>query len=385
MSFIRAKEIPPHSGNWYDYEVETVHDKGKVIQKHIRYIGKSGSSEALAVRSRLSRPVVPRLIIPTKTVNPISAEVTCKYCQSGNIVRFGTYKSVQRYWCKDCERKFVDNGAIPNMRIPANQIASAMGMYYGGMSLDAIQQQFRQDYNLDMSENNYWNWVKRFTKDAIKQAEGFKPTVGDTWVADETYMKLGERTVYFWDIIDADTRFLLASHVSFTRGSRDAQELMELAQRRAGKTPKVVVTDKLASYISGIENAYGADTQHGQGGPFDIENNTNLIERFHGTLEQRTKVFNKYKDIRDIKLLTGGWLINYNFFKQNEGVGDIPPAQAMSKEVPFKDWNDVVRNKELIPKTGYKVTLHHRPLPELGSKSKLVIDATLTPITGESA
>jgi len=23
MSFIRAKEIPPHSGNWYDYEVKT--------------------------------------------------------------------------------------------------------------------------------------------------------------------------------------------------------------------------------------------------------------------------------------------------------------------------------------------------------------------------
>lgn len=41
MSFIRAKEIPPHSGNWYDYEVESVWNKGKVTQKHIRYIGKS--------------------------------------------------------------------------------------------------------------------------------------------------------------------------------------------------------------------------------------------------------------------------------------------------------------------------------------------------------
>ena len=41
MSFIRAKEIPPRSGNWYDYEVETVHEGKKVIQKYIRYIGKS--------------------------------------------------------------------------------------------------------------------------------------------------------------------------------------------------------------------------------------------------------------------------------------------------------------------------------------------------------
>jgi hypothetical protein len=28
MSFVRAKEIPPHSGNWYDYEVATVHIGG---------------------------------------------------------------------------------------------------------------------------------------------------------------------------------------------------------------------------------------------------------------------------------------------------------------------------------------------------------------------
>ena len=37
MAFIRAKEIPPGSGNWYDYEVETIHEGGRVIQKHIRY------------------------------------------------------------------------------------------------------------------------------------------------------------------------------------------------------------------------------------------------------------------------------------------------------------------------------------------------------------
>ena len=91
------------------------------------------------------------------------------------------------------------------MKTPARQIASALGMYYGGMSLDAIQQQFKQDYDLDMSESNYWNWVKRFTKEAIKQSKDFKPEVGDAWVADETYMKLGDKTVYFWDIIDIKT------------------------------------------------------------------------------------------------------------------------------------------------------------------------------------
>jgi putative transposase len=336
MTFIRAKEIPPRSGNWYDYEVMTVHEGGKVRQKVIRYIGRSGSRPIQSGHATIELGVSPKPLVIS----------------------------------------IPDDTRIFKMKTPAKQIASALGMYYGGMSLDAVEQQFKQDYGLDMSESNYWNWVKRFTKEAIKQAKDFKPNVGDHWVADETYMKLGKRNVYFWDIIDADTRFLLATHVSFTRSGRDAKALMELAQKRAGKSPKTIVTDKLAAYIMAIEDTFGADSKHRQGSPFNVESSTSLIERFHRTLEQRTKVFQKFKDIDDIRLLTDGWLINYNFFKQNEGCGNIPPAQAMSKVVPFKDWNDIVRAKD-ISDMNYKVSLRRR---ESVKKGHPVFDARLTPI-----
>jgi len=340
MSFIRAKEIPPRSGNWYDYEVMTVHESNRVRQKVIRYIGKS---ELRPSRSGRSTTV---LDLPSKPDSPILANST------------------------------PDKARVHKMKTPARRIATAMGMYYGGMPLDAIQQQFRQDYGLDMSESNYWNWVKRFTKEAIKQAKDFKPIVGEKWAADETYMKLGKRNVYFWDIIDTDTRYLLASHVSFTRSGRDAKTLMDLAQERAGKSPKVIVTDKLAAYIMAIEDTFGGASKHMRGGPFDTVSSTSIIERFHRTLEQRTKVFQKYNGIDDIRLLTDGWLINYNFFKQNEGCGNIPPAQAMSKIVPFKDWNDIVR-PESIPDIDYKVSLRRR---ESVKKGHPVLDARLTPI-----
>jgi putative transposase len=347
MSFIRAKEIPPGSGNWYDYEVKTIHEGNKVRQKVIRYIGKSertaNGNVMHPASSHMELPIYPPLAPPTSITN---------------------------------------DDKIPKMKTPARQIASAIGMYYGGMSLDAIQQQFKQDYDLDMSESNYWNWVKRFTKKAIQQSKNFKPEVGDTWVADETYMKLGDKTVYFWDILDTKSRYLLASHASFSRGSREARHLMKLAQNRAGKTPKVVITDKLRSYVAGIEDAFGADTKHIQGGPFKVLSSgesTAQIERFHKTLEQRTKVFEKFKDIASIKLLTDGWLINYNFFKQNEGCGNIPPAQVASKVVPFKDWNDVVR-PESVPDTDYKVSLYSR---KSVSKGNPVLDVTLTPVKAE--
>lgn len=346
MSFIRAKEIPPRSGNWYDYEVMTIHKGKKVMQKVVRYIGKSGLRHSRSMRSGRAVGLLPALASPPQ-LTP------------------------------------VESATIHKMKTPTKQIASALGMYYGGMSFDAIQQQFRQDYNTDMSESNYWNWVKRFTKEAIRQSKDFKPEVGDQWIADETYMKLGNKTVYFWDIIDPKTNYLLASHVSFSRGGREARVLMKLASERAGKTPKVVKTDKLRSYIAGIEDEFGADTKHIQGGPFKLLSSgksTAEIERFHKTLEQRTKVFEKFQDIASIKLLTGGWLINYNFFKQNEGCGNIPPAQASGKVVPFKDWNDVVIPKG-VPDMDYKVSLYRRKSVKKGYP---VVDATLTPIAGNS-
>lgn len=63
----------------------------------------------------------------------------------------------------------VDDSKLYKMKTPARQITFALGMYYGGMSFDAIQQQFKQDYDLDMRESNYWNWVKRFIREAVNR------------------------------------------------------------------------------------------------------------------------------------------------------------------------------------------------------------------------
>ena len=176
------------------------------------------------------------------------------------------------------------------MKTSVDQVGSALNMYYEGMSLNAIRRHLDQMHKNYPSDSTVYDWIERFTKKAIKEAKGFTPDVGDVWVADETVLKIDGKNVWFWDIIDAKTRFLLASRVSRTRGTKDAKLLMEKAAERAGKVPKTVITDKLASYIDGIEQAFGADAKHIQSKPFTHWNSTNLIERFHGTLKDRTKV-----------------------------------------------------------------------------------------------
>lgn len=329
-----------------------------------------------------------------------SPELACKYCHSNHVIKYGTDKGTQMYLCRDCGHKFARTDTIPQMQTPSKEIADVVSMYYEGLSERKIRRnQIQQEENY-ISTGSIYNWVNRFTVLAEKEAEKYNPKVGDTWIADETFIRIDKRKgsksgienpydksrkakwVIFWDIIDADTRFLLASHVTSTRNKADAQALMEKAAERAGKTPKVVVTDKLAAYLDGVELAYGSDTQHKQGEPFTVENNTNLIERFHSTIKNRTEVMRALKNRSTLKKFMDGWLIHYNFFRPHMGIDDKTPAEEAGIKFPFKDWKDIVEQpykvtsridivstpKASLPKV-YKPKIH---VPEIrGSKPRV--------------
>jgi putative transposase len=298
-------------------------------------------------------------------------EVTaCKYCQSANVIKFGTYNGVQYYYCKDCKRKFTELDTLPKMKTPIDDIGLALSMYYGGSPIDAIQSTLYQDCGKYFSEPAIYKWIVRFTKEAVARAKDFKPEVGNTWLADETGINVGNRNVWFWDIIDAETRYLLASHISLFRTTEDAQVLIEKAIRRAGKMPAVVITDKLQAYIDGIDLATGGRAAHIKSKPFTDEDSTNIIERFHGTLKQRTNVMHHFSDLDTARLLTEGWLVHYNFFKEHESLGNVSPAKHMKLDMPFKNWNDVVRHSNVAEPARFEPVLRPINLPRTPQQKK---------------
>ncbi len=42
---------------------------------------------------------------------------------------------------------------------------------------------------------------------------------------------------------------------------------------------------------------------------------TNVIERFHGTMKDRTNVIRGFKNMDTAQLLSDAWLVHYNFLK----------------------------------------------------------------------
>lgn len=280
-------------------------------------------------------------------------QVTCKNCGSEAVVKYGSYKGVPRYLCKVCKRKFKADDNLSGMRIPTSEISSALNLYYDGSSVRAIGRHFQQETGHTPSTASIYEWVQRYSQYLTESTKDYHPNVGNEWVADETVLKIGGSQVWLWDIIDTKTRVLLASRLSRSRTTRDAQALIDKAIKVAGKYPDSVVTDQLASYLDVF---YGKDAEHKQGSPFSkVEGeSTSKIERWHGTLKQRTKVMRGLKNFESALDFTDSYLAYYNYLRPHESLDNKTPAEVAGISYPYKNWDDVIRTYK--PKTKIEVT-----------------------------
>ena len=270
--------------------------------------------------------------------------IACKYCGSQDVVKFGKYKNTQLYWCKSCKRKFKGDDALFYMQVKPEYVSTALELYYTGSSVNDICLHLRTTQGYHPSKSVVFQWIDKFTDRAVDYFGGFRPQLGDVWAADETVLELDKgKKVWFWDIIDTKTRFLIASRASFTRGTHDAEALMEQAKRVAGKAPKKIITDKLRAYWDGIELVFGADTEHVMSSPFTRGEGTAIIERWHSVLKERTKVMKAFRTIDTLIQFTGGFLVYYNYLRPHESLGGKTPAEVAKVDYEVKTWADVCR------------------------------------------
>ena len=272
-------------------------------------------------------------------INPITNPAVCKYCGSTHTKKYGLYKGTQRYYCHDCKRKFSSNNQLFKMKTPANQVSSSLDMYYKGMSVNDIRDHLNQEHNNLPSSHTIYEWIEKYTAEAENQFKDYHPEVGNVWITDETVLKIGGKNVWCIDIIDRDTRFLLATKLSSNRETNDIRILMERAKDRTNKIPKEVLTDGWKGYIDGIELAYGADSKHIVTNPFDskgVSENSELIERWHGTLKDRTKTLRGLKSLETANKFLDGYLIYYNYLRPHESLNGKTPAEKAKVVILLK-------------------------------------------------
>lgn len=256
-------------------------------------------------------------------------EISCKFCNSLNITKYGKKNGKQNYMCKDCKRCFVDNIDFENMKYNPKIIALTLDLYFQGVSLRKISHHLKQFYELNISYKSVYNWIEKYIGIMNQYVDTITPDVGDVWHTDEMMIKINGSWEYLWNVMDETTRFQLASVVSKERKVKDARMVFQRAkQNSGGRTPKYMITDGLQAYKRAVNKEFPTnyhETEHLWNVGLQHHPNNNHVERLHGTIRQREKVMRGLK-VEDTPIIEGHRLF-YNFIKPHESLDGKTPSE----------------------------------------------------------
>lgn len=268
--------------------------------------------------------------------------MNCKFCASSSTIKYGFKAGTQYYKCNACKRKFAGKEAPQGRQFSTATIGEAMGLFYDGLSFADISRHLQVTDGVVADPATIWRWIITYSELAAKALGDVKIKTSWRWVIDETVIKVAGKNIWLWDVIDHKTRFLLATHLTQARTLKAAIEVISEARSRVIGNPREIVSDGLAAYPDAVEQVFGMDSTHIRAKGLTAEVNTNLIERFQGTVKERTKVMRGLKAMRSARIISDGFIVHYNFLRPHMTLKGKTPATAAGLKMPFKTWIEFI-------------------------------------------
>jgi putative transposase len=272
--------------------------------------------------------------------------MNCKNCGSEKIRKWGKVRGKQIYKCKDCGYRFYSDGKFSRMTKEKNLIVAALNFYYDGLSLRKAQRNIEQIFEEHISQVTILNWIKKYSKLVKEYMIAQVPQLSGLWHEDETVLQCEGRSIWFWEMIDEDTKFMVASHLSNTRTFEDTVSIFKKGFEQGKVRPRAVFVDGCNAYSSAFNKVFYTlrkDTRPRlvQRVGIKARETNNIVERLHGTLKDRTKSMRGLKAYDSTKVLLEGWSIHYNCVRPHQSLGGKTPAQAARMGIP-NTWKGLI-------------------------------------------
>ncbi len=294
--------------------------------------------------------------------------INCPGCESDHVIKAGMQSGQQRYRCRKCDKKFRVGNKAEGRKMDAELMGSAIRDFYTGKSYKQIAEGLKEEYDLEKepSKATIYEWVKTYTDQASDDMKGHKAETGGHWVADEMMVDVGGKKMWLWNVMDAETRYILASHLTPRRDAHAARVVLRKATLAADKPPKTITTDKLKSYMPAVKDVL-PETEHTQSQGMRADINNNLSERLQGTFRDRIKTLRGLDSRKTGQRYLDGWVLTYNLFRGHESLRNRTPGYRAKVDPPFKEWADVVKAGAVSPKPKIKAEARpaSQPKPKL--------------------
>ena len=105
------------------------------------------------------------------------------------------------------------------MRVNDHVIVTALNLYFDGLSSWKVAQQVSDIFGENLSHTTILSWIQKYSKMVSEYIQTVQPILSGKYHHDETEIKIGGEGRYFWEMIDADTRFLVSHLLTESRTS----------------------------------------------------------------------------------------------------------------------------------------------------------------------
>lgn len=276
-------------------------------------------------------------------------ENICPICKKSDFVikhgkRYNRSGTVQRYYCNRCEKRFCGRPAFKHMKHRVETIITALDLYYRGLSLRQIADHLESIQRTEVSHTTIQNWIRKYVSIINQYLRNMIPNTSGRWHADETLISVSGRHLRLWALLDSDTRFLLASHLSLKQTNDDACALFKKAKKNTKTVPNEIVTDGLPAYPKAIETVMIPISKkpiiHLHGSLTKAYNNK--MERIMGTIKYRTKPMLGLYDEYSADVFSNGFTIYYNFIRSHISLENNTPAMAAGITDKKMTWYELI-------------------------------------------
>lgn len=227
-----------------------------------------------------------------------------------------------------------------------------MDLYFKGISLRKITDHLAQFEDTRVSFVAVYKWIQKYVALMAEYGKLIRPQLSNVWHADEMKVNVHGQWQWLWNIMDSDTRYILASHVAQGRGTAEAQEAFQIAKKNSDpeREPTFLISDGLSSYQAAANREF-RNTVHIARVGIQGEVNNNRIERLHGTIRERNKVMRAMK--RPDSAFIEGQRIYYNHIRPHQGLNGKTPAQAahVDLELNRNKWEAIIRKATEVNRT----------------------------------
>jgi putative transposase len=219
-------------------------------------------------------------------------------------------------------------------RFPAEIISHAVWLYYRFALSHRDIEDLLAERGVQVSYEAIRLWCRRFGPIFAGQLRHRRSRSADKWHLDEVQLKIKGKKHWLWRAVDRDG-LVLDLLVQERRNQEAAERFLRRVLEGEGSAPRVVVTDKLASYPPALKRVLPR-TEHRR-----HKGLNNRAENSHRPVRKRERVLQRFKSPAHAQRFLEPFSAVGNHFRPRR---HLLPAQQYRqlRAERFRQWREVV-------------------------------------------